>query len=143
MAYCGELRGLSGRSNSRNGRCVHLIHVQLSTVRSLRVPDGLPEWFLAEGEPADGLEHVSVHPVADGVLTLGFFHTTRRLLDAEAGALRLACEAVNRGPLGGWRVLSCGGVIVPQYYDTLLDGIGRGRFRPGGDPSVGPDDEQQ
>ncbi|MDX2547319.1 hypothetical protein ACOT81_32610 [Streptomyces sp. WI04-05B] len=122
---------------------MHLIHVQLSTARSLGVPEGLAEWFLAASEPADGLEHVSVHSVAGGVLTLGLFLATRRLRDAESSAFRLASQAVERGPLDGRRLVSCGGVLVPQYYDGLLDGTGRGRFRPGANPSDGPGDKQE
>ncbi|MFF7235443.1 hypothetical protein [Streptomyces collinus] len=86
----------------------------------LGVPDGLADWLLAASEPVDALEHVSVHALSGGALTLGFFHVTARLRDAERCALRLSSRAVDEGPLRGYALQSCGGVLVPRYHDALI-----------------------
>ncbi|MFF9088236.1 hypothetical protein ACF1BE_17775 [Streptomyces sp. NPDC014991] len=92
--------------------------------RPLGIPVGLTDWLLAAAQPADALEHVSVHALPGGGLTLGFFHAVGRLRDAERSALRLALHMVQAGPLRGYRVHSCGGVLVARYHDAFLDGGG-------------------
>ncbi|TVZ85434.1 hypothetical protein FB157_119124 [Streptomyces sp. BK340] len=105
---------------------MHLIHVQMCASPPLGVPDGLADWLLAASEPADALEHVSVHALSGGALTLGFFHVTARLRDAERGALRLSRRAVDQGPLRGYVLQSCGGVLVPRYHDAFVGEAGDG-----------------
>ncbi|AYN39416.1 hypothetical protein D9753_11380 [Streptomyces dangxiongensis] len=98
--------------------------------RPLGIPDGLTDWLLAASRPDDALEHVSVHALADGTLTLGLFHAVAGLRDAERSALRLALQVVNAGPLRGCRLQSCGGVLIPRYHDALMDGSEGGDASP-------------
>ncbi|MEU3076847.1 hypothetical protein [Streptomyces laurentii] len=80
------------------------------------------------GREGEGLEHVSVHSDAAGGPVVGLYLTAPSLAVAERGALAVCRRALStHSELEGFAVVSCGAVLVPQYWDrlTLPDESGR------------------
>ncbi|MEW2163791.1 hypothetical protein AB0912_12440 [Streptomyces sp. NPDC007084] len=104
---------------------MHLIHVRLHTPRDFRLPEDLAAQFIAQATPAEGVEHVSVHPGTAHGLTVGLYVVAESLLIAEEVALAVSRRTVEHVPgLGRSRITSCSAALVGAYFDRLLEGPG-------------------
>ncbi|MGW0917022.1 hypothetical protein ACWD1Z_35735 [Streptomyces sp. NPDC002784] len=101
---------------------MHLIHVRLHTPCGFQVPEDLAAQFIAQATSAEGVEHVSVHPGAGQVLTVGLYVVAESLLMAEQAALAVSRRTVARVPaLRRSRITGCSAAIVGVYFDGLLE----------------------
>ncbi|MFE4590753.1 hypothetical protein [Streptomyces laurentii] len=92
--------------------------------------------FLCCGREGEGLEHVSVHSDAAGGPVVGLYLTAPSLAVAERSALAVCRRALSaHTELEGFAVVSCGAVMVPQYWDRLALWDEGGRTAPLHGPS--------
>ncbi|MFK4144028.1 hypothetical protein [Streptomyces sp. NPDC004065] len=99
---------------------MYLIHVRLKGPGGTAVRPDLATIITSCAGKADGLEHVTVHPGAQGDVTLGLFLLADRLAAAEESAARLTERAVAGHPaLRGFRVVTAEAVLVPgPWWDS-------------------------
>ncbi|MEU0125189.1 hypothetical protein ABZ114_26515 [Streptomyces albidoflavus] len=118
---------------------MYLVHVRVLLPPEAFGPEGVRDFFRSHALPDEGVEHVSVHGGADGVLTVGFFVQSDALLAAEGVALAVAERAVDREPgFRGARVVGGSGALVAEFYDGMLAAPGHdGRSMRGPDQDSG------
>lgn len=106
---------------------MHLVHVRvlLPEERECPEPQDLRDLLRAHAAPEERVDHVSVHPGEEGLVTVGLFVTSDSLVSAEIVALAVAERVVaGEAALLGARIVSCSGALVPEFYDRFLIGAG-------------------
>ncbi|MFD7988403.1 hypothetical protein ACFV4M_34225 [Kitasatospora indigofera] len=117
---------------------MYLVHARLRAPAGAELHASAGSLLRAFAVPADGLEHVAVHPRAEPDPVLGLYLLSPSLEEAEACAARLCRRAFDTLPrLAGWQLLSARAPMVTPFYEHLL-GLpgGGGPIRPGPDPST-------
>ncbi|MFP1628962.1 hypothetical protein ACLB9X_28170 [Streptomyces sp. 5K101] len=103
---------------------MHLVHVRVLVPDQCPASQELRDLFRARAVPAERVDHISVHPGENGLVTVGFFVTADALRTAEAVALAVA-ERTVADALRGARVIGCSGALVAEFYDRLVITPGR------------------
>ena len=113
---------------------MYLIHVRLAVDPGRRLPAETALLINRCADPAEGLEHLVLHPDPLGGAVVGLFMTAADLDRAESVAEDICRRAVATVPqLRCLTVLNCGSPLFTGYYERLLaedPGPGRDRPRP-------------
>ncbi|MEU2430671.1 hypothetical protein ABZ611_14385 [Streptomyces sp. NPDC007861] len=101
---------------------MYLVHAHLEFPRGGEPPLGVRESVRASVVPADGVEHIAVHPRPGARLTLGIYLLAGRLEEAEAHAVRVCHRLLRDVPqLRDARLLGAGVPLMPAVVTAALD----------------------
>lgn len=106
---------------------MHLVHVRVLMSQECECPGprNLRDLFRAHCAPEERVDHISIHPGEEGLVTVGFFVTADSMVSAEVVALAVATRVVaGEAALEGARIVGCSGALVPEFYDRLVIGAG-------------------
>jgi hypothetical protein len=114
---------------------MYLVHAHLRSPTPAALPSQVAELFACCAEGGQ-LEHVTVHTDQSGDPVVGLFMTAGDLGHAEQRALALCrLTLANHPELRPFCLVSCGAVLVPEYWDRMLAESDAGRIVPVQDPS--------
>ncbi|MFH8837193.1 hypothetical protein [Streptomyces sp. NPDC017868] len=115
---------------------MYLVHARLRGSDGATLSAETVPLFMCCSRDGEGLEHASVHSDADGSPVVGLYLTAPSLSVAELSAFAICRRALSAHPeLKGFTVVSCGAVLVPQYWDRLALPDASGLVMPRHDPS--------
>ncbi|MFH8477051.1 hypothetical protein [Streptomyces sp. NPDC018000] len=100
---------------------MYLVHVRILLAGLEAQDHELREVFLSHATAADMVEHLSVHPEGDDLLTVGFWIGAPSAVASEKAAYAVArrvLEAEARLRHGRIRSVSC--TLVPAVFDQML-----------------------
>ncbi|GLX18375.1 MULTISPECIES: hypothetical protein [Streptomyces] len=92
---------------------MYLVHARLRTVPPAEVPDDLREAARTGLCPADGVEHLAVHPQSADLFTLGFYLLSDSLEEAEQHAESVCRRLLAARALPESRLLGVGVPLMP------------------------------